>query len=236
VPRGDWQHLQALSQQLDFLIDPGHTGPFVEPTERREFVKSLGCAYGTSGGTWVYPPQRWRRLRWFIPCTQRTGRHMEVLHADGGRAVEYYMGPSRNPGVEVNIAFGGRKLSDVSQHNDDVLLQVLEELYLPRSAAAARALVGVFQAAEDAFYENARPRPGASTDNPGQIHLTPLAGRRPGPAVYLRDAMTAQARRDYEARLRALLPRLDRLETQCRSRGRIGRIRSCIRSVLAEQG
>jgi len=236
VPRADWQHLQALSQQLDFLIDPGHTGPFVEPTERREFVKSLGCAYGTSGGTWVYPPQRWQRLRWFIPCTQRTGRHMEALHADGGRAVEYYMGPSRNPGVEVNIAFGGRKLSDVSQHNDDVLLQVLEELYLPRSAAAARALVGVFQAAEDAFYENARPRPGASADNPGQIHLTPLAGRRPGPAVYLRDAMTAQTRRDYEARLRALLPRLDRLETQCRSRGRIGRIRSCIRSVLAEQG
>jgi len=125
VPPEDLTHLVSLSRQIDFLIDPGHTGPFIEASARGDFIRTLDCAFGTSGGVWVYPPQRWQRLRWFIPYTQRTGRHLEALHADGGRAVEYYMGPTRNPGVELNVAFGGRKLANVGRDTQDVLLEVL---------------------------------------------------------------------------------------------------------------
>ncbi|NTW10275.1 MAG: hypothetical protein HGA26_02825, partial [Chlorobiaceae bacterium] len=57
------------------------------------------------------------RQRWFLPYSRRTGLHLEDLHAQGGRAVEYYMGPADNPGVEVNIAFGGRKLRDAGRSN-----------------------------------------------------------------------------------------------------------------------
>lgn len=235
VPRDDWKHLQALSRQLDFLIDPGHAGQFIEPSSRREFARSLGCAFGTSGGVWVYPPQRWQRLRWFIPYTQRTGQHLEALHADGGRAVESYVGPTRNPGVEVNVAFGGRKLADVGRDNRDVLLQVLDELYRPRTAATARSLAKIFEEAEDAFFANYRLRLDAAGETRGEIHLTPLFGRRPGPPMYLCNGMTEAGRRDYCRRLRALLPRLDRLATQCRSQGRIGRIKRCLHGVLAER-
>jgi hypothetical protein len=235
VPRHDWPHLQALSKELDFLIDPGHAGPFIEPSLRRQFAGSLSCALGTSGGVWVYPPQRWQRLRWFIPYTQRTGRHLEVLHADGGRAVEYYMGPTRNPGVELNVAFGGRKLANVGRDNRDVLLEVLDELYHPRTTTAASDLAAVFEEAEAAFFANRQLRAGTSDETPGQIHLTPLAGRRPGPPIYLRDGMAAPGRIDYCRRLQALLPRLDRLASQCRSGGRIARIKRCIRSVLGER-
>ena len=235
VPHNDWEHLQALSRQLDFLIDPGHSEPFIEPSARREFIRSLDCAFGTSGGTWVYPPQRWQRLRWFIPYTRRTGQHLEELHADGGRAVEYYMGPSRNPGVEVNLAFGGRKLATVEMDNRDALLQVLDELYHPRTSAAVNDLAGVFEEAEEAFFTNYRRRTEASAETLGQIHLTPLAGRQPGPPRYLNDAMTEAGRADYCRRLGALLPLLDRLEPKCRSRGRIRRMQRCIRAVLTER-
>ena len=235
VPPEDRKHLVSLSRQIDFLIDPGHAGLFIEPSSRRDFIRTLDCAFGTSGGVWVYPPQRWHRLRWFIPYTRRTGQHLEALYADGGRAVEYYMGPSWNPGVEVNVAFGGRKLADVSADNGALLRQVLDELYRPRDAGAAAALARVFEEAEDAFFACSRLRTEEAEETWGQIHLTPLFGRRPGAPVYLHNAITDETREEYFRRLRALLPCLDRLEGQCRSRGRIARIRRCIHSVLAER-
>jgi hypothetical protein len=235
VPPGERKHLVSLSRQLDFLIDPGHYGLFVEPSTRRDFIRTLDCAFGTSGGVWVYPPQRWQRLRWFIPYTRRTGEHLEALYADGGRAVEYYMGPSRNPGVEVNVTFGGRKLADVSMDNGALLRQVLDELYRPHGAGAAATLARVFEEAEDAFFACSRLRTEEGGETRGQIHLAPLSGRRPGPPLYLHDAITEERREDYFRRLRALLPCLDRLEGQCRSRGRIARIRRCVHSVLAER-
>ena len=57
-----------------------------------------------------------------------------------------------NPGVEVNVAFGGRKLLDVDRDDEGLLREILCELYDPRNDRAADALVGIFQRAEEAFF------------------------------------------------------------------------------------
>ncbi|NLF19253.1 MAG: hypothetical protein GX595_18655 [Lentisphaerae bacterium] len=234
VPRQDWPHLIELGRHLDFLVDPGHTSPFIEPAARRDFIQALPCAFGTSGGIWVYPPQRWNRQRWFIPYTARTGRHLEDLHADGGRAVEYYMGPIANPGTEVNIAFGGRKLADVGCDNRDLLSDVLDRLYRPASRTAHRRLVDVFTEAEEAFFAALSPAPADDGRSRGQIHLAPLAGTRTGPPIYLQNAMDAAGREAYRRRLAALLPVVADLENACRSRARVRRIAAALQGALAD--
>ncbi len=229
VPRQEWSHLQELGRHLDFLIDAGHAGYFIPPQQRAKFIRSLPCAFGTSGGVWVYPPQRWNRLRWFLPYTRRTGAHLEELHAQGGRAVEYYMGPARNPGVEVNIAFGGRKLTQVRRDNHEILCEVLESLYRPTDAAAGAGLAEVFAEAEEGFFAHFDPQRPC-----GELHLTPLLGRRPGPPLYVQPGMTPAGRRAYGRRLQALLGRLERLAPRLRSPARLARLRACIRGTLAD--
>lgn len=226
VPRDEWPHLQGMGRHLDFLVDAGHRGFYVEPAQRRAFLADLPCAYGTSGGVWVYPPQRWQRGRWFLPHTQRTGRHLAELYADGGRAVEYYMGPAVNPGVEVNIAFGGRKLSDVARADDDILGQVVETLYEPRDGRAGAELAAVFCEAEEAFFAHGQQE--------GEIHLAPLFGRTPGPPIYLRDGMTPAGQRAYGRRLQKLLPRVRRLRGRVRGGARLARIERCIEGTMED--
>ena len=96
--------LVELGRHVDALIDPGHSGHYTDPVQRPRLAAQLACALRTSGGCWVYPPQAWDRLRWFLPHPRQTAEHLRRLHGAGGRAVEYHMGPTLNPGVELNIA------------------------------------------------------------------------------------------------------------------------------------
>ena len=233
VPRNEWQHLQQLGQRLDFLIDAGHAGFFIPPSQRRQFIRKLPCAFGSSGGIWVYPPQRWSRRRWFLPYTRRTGNHLAELYAEGGRAVEYYMGPAYNPGVEVNIAFGGRKLSDVDRDNHDILLEVVESLYAPVDGKAGEGVACFFEEAEEAFFASFDPDQLPDGRPRGELHLTPLFGTHPGAAHYLQ-IIEAKERRAYGRRLKKLLPTLDRLEPRVRAKSRIRRIKTCIHNVLED--
>jgi len=234
APRAEWPHLLALGKELDFLIDAGHAGYFIDPKERAAFIRQLPCAFGSAGGVWVYPPQRWSRRRWFLPYTQRSGAHLAELHAEGGRAVEYYMGPSRNPGVEANIAFGGRKLNEVGGDNRALLGEVLEKLYRPRDTRAAERLTDLFIEAEEAFFASFDPLLPKGGKPRGEIHLCPLFGRHPGPPVYLQDCMTPKGRKAYGRRLQGLLKTLDRLAPRLRGQGREARIGACIRGTLAD--
>ena len=226
MPSAEWPHLYEMGRQLDFLIDAGHRSFHIEPERRRAFIAGLPCAYGTSGGVWVYPPQRWSRGRWFLPYTRRTGQHLAELYDDGGRAVEYYMGPSDNPGVEVNIAFGGRKLTDTSRADDDILGEVLQTLYRPRDNATAVELAAVFHEAEEAFFAHGQQQ--------GEIHLCPLIGRTPGAPIYLRDRMTRAGRLAYGRRLTRLLPRVRRLHGRVGGGARLQRIARCIEATLTD--
>jgi len=151
----EYRHLVELSRHVDIIIEPGHAYQyFTNPADWPTLIPALHCALGTSGHIWVYPPQHWERLRWFLPYTQRTGRHLADFRRIGGNACEYYMGPVANPSVEVNIAFGGQFMQDASRPPAEVLEAVVADIYHTTSKAAAQDLAQVFIQAEDAFFSN----------------------------------------------------------------------------------
>lgn len=233
------EHIIGLSEHLDILIDPGHVGHGVVDNESRpSFIQSLACDFGTSGGAWVYPPQRWHRLRWFLPHTEQTGRHLRKLYEEGGRAIDYYMGPIINPGVEMNIAFGGRLLANVDQSNEEALTEIVGGLYSPRTQADLERVIRIFQRAEAAYYDSFHPFPPRSRESPGELHLAPLFGREPGPAIYLGGTRPDDQPLEsvgigiYQSELISLLKEVESLAGSMDDEGRLERIAICIKGAL----
>jgi hypothetical protein len=227
-----------LSRKVDCLFDQGHCGTYIPAAEWKSFVAKLGCAYGTSGGLWVYPPQRWDRTRWFLPYTARTGKHLKELYAAGGRGAMYYQGPVANPGTEVNIAFGGQIMCNVAESVEDALAEVLERLYRPKNSAAQRKLVGIFQRAENAYFEQwnvEEIRRQSKTPEPGELHLTSLFGASPGAARYLMEPyLNGEGRRAYKQGLVAILKDLPAIAGEFEDNGRIERIQRGIEETLVD--
>ena len=230
--------LVDLSRHVDCIFDQGHRQPYIPREKRRALVERLHCHYGTSGGVWVYPPQRWPRLRWFLPYTRRSGAHVRELYDDGGRGIMYYQGPVNNPGVEVNVAFGGRMTCNVDRSVEDVLAEVLEFLYKPRTPAAHRQLVEVFQRAEESYFgqwDEGRIEEAHRAPPPGELHLTPLFGATPGVADYLFEPfLTAEGRAAYKAGLIACLEDVQKLVGRFDDAGRIRRIETCLIHALGD--
>src|SRR6185436_10078704 len=79
-----------MSRSLDYLIDIGNTSARGGAEQRKKFIASLDCDFGTLGGPQPEPPQHWARDRWFLPTLRRTGEHLRQLAKDGGRACEYF--------------------------------------------------------------------------------------------------------------------------------------------------
>jgi hypothetical protein len=229
-------YLIELSQKVECLFDQGHRGTYISKVDQPEFIKRLHCAYGTSGGIWVYPPQRWERTRWFLPYAFGTGKHMKDLYDAGGRGVMYYQGPVANPSTEVNIAFGGRMMTNTERNLENVLAETLDALYRPKSAAAHRKLVGIFQRAESSYFEqwNAqRILEKQKSPMPGELHLTNLFGASPGPATYLMEPfLDTEGRKRYKAALVSLLKDVQAIEHDFNDAGRIGRIEQGISEAL----
>ena len=240
VAPDEMQYMVELSKALDYLIDPGHRGFFFDESSRRQAIAELQCDFGTSGGNWVYPPQRWDRAKWFLPYTMHTGQHIKQLYGEGGRAIEYYMGPTVNPGVEVNIAFGGRMLMDTSRSVNDVLTEVIETLYRPSNTAARDELVGIFQRAERAYFDNWSPQIAPPSSPPGELHLSALVGiTTPGAPCYLtqhRDwsVMNAAGRTAYKNEFIAILDEIPKLEGSFSDDGRLARIKACVNNVIRD--
>ena len=239
-------HLVEMSRSVDCIFDQGHRQPYIPPEKRREFIQRLHCGYGTSGGIWVYPPQRWERSRWFLPYTIRTGNHIKELYEDGGQGIMYYQGPPINPGVEVNIGFGGRIMSDTGKDLEDALAEVLETLYKPKSAGAHRQLVDIFQRAENVYFDQWPDAkileygghtiiPKRITPPPGEVHLTTLFGVSPGPATYLTEPfLDTEGRIAYKEGLVSILKDISKIENDFRDEGRIKRIQKCISNTLLD--
>jgi len=229
-------YLVELSRQVDCLFDQGHRGTYISRADQPEVIKRLHCAYGTSGGIWVYPPQRWERTRWFLPYTSGTGKHIQDLYDAGGRGVMYYQGPVMNPSTEVNIAFGGRIMTNVRKTLDDVLAETLDALYRPKSAASHRKLVGIFQRAENSYFDqwNAeRIVENQKAPKPGELHLTNLFGASPGPATYLLEPyLDTDGRHKYKQSLVSLLKDVQAIEDDFNDGGRIARIEQGISEAL----
>lgn len=251
----DKAHLVELSKSIDCLFDQGHRGTYVPKEEWPEFIQSLHCAYGTSGGIWVYPPQRWERTRWFLPYTQRTGNHLMELFAAGGRGIMFYQGPVVNPSTEVNIAFGGRRMTSIDKSNEDVLSETLETLYQPKNTTALQQLVEVFRRAENVYFEQwdiariaerpinwavseaseSSPRSVIKTPPPGELHLETIFGASPGAALYLTEPyLDTAGRMNYKQGLIAIYRDLLKIENQFSDGGRIGRIKQGIEEAVVD--
>ena len=230
--------LVKLSRSVDCLFAQGHGQPFIPQAKRRVFIKRLHCDYGTSGGIWIYPPQRWERTRWFLPYTIRTGTHIKQLYEDGGRGVMYYQGPVINPSTEVNIAFGGRIMSDVGKNVEEVLAEVLESLYRPKSTAAHRKLVEVFQRAENVYFaqwDAERIHAGRKRPPPGELHLTSLFGASPNASDYLMEPfLTTEGRLACKEGLVSIYMEVLKIENDFADNGRIARIKKGIEGALVD--
>ena len=232
------EHIVDLSQKVDCLFDQGHRGTYVPQAEWKGFIPQLQCAYGTSGGFWVYPPQRWERSRWFLPYVQRTAKHMKELYEAGGRGVMYYQGPVMNPGTEVNIAFGGRMMRDIQKGIEDTLSETLERLYQPQSSVALLKLVEIYHRAETVYFDqwNAERIVAAQkAPEPGELHLMNLFGATPGAATYLMEPyLDTDGRLKYKLGLTEILKDLLTIESDFNDHGRIARIEHGISETLVD--
>jgi hypothetical protein len=224
-------HLIELSKHVDCIFDQGHTGYHVDPKERREFIKKLSCAYGTSGALWLYPDQRFDRASYFLPFVKRAITGLQSQFADGVRGCLLYQGPVSNAGTEMQIAATGRALSDTTRSVDDILNEAVDRYYKPKDTATRQKLVNLFLRTEDSYFGN-WPAQKASFDKlygftPGEFKLWQgLFGTSPGPATYLMEPMLSVAgRKEYRKGLEAVLADLPSIEGKCEDRGRLDNIR-----------
>ena len=155
----------------------------------------------------------------------------------------YYQGPVTNPGVEVNIAFGGRIMSDTSRRVEDVLAEVLEELYEPRTPAALAKLVETFQLAENGYFSNLnydtdgfhlKDLPGYP--GPGELHIgfgIGLAGAASAVPVYLLEPnLIDKGRAAYAKALETCLKNVCDLEDKLAAAQRVQRLKNSIYTAL----
>jgi hypothetical protein len=238
VSHAEMAHLIELSKSVDCLFDQGHGGTYIPQSEWPAFINKLHCDYGTSGGNWIYPPQRWDRTRWFLPYTHLTGTHIKKLYEAGGRGLMYYQGPRMNPSTEVNIAFGGKIMSRPSRTVEEVLADVIEGLYHPKTAAARRKLIDIYQRAESSYFGQWSPDRIEATHAlhpPGELYLTTQFGTSPGPATYLMEPfLNDDGRLAYKKELKLMLKDLMEIEDQFADNGRITRIKRGITEALTD--
>lgn len=239
----DKSNLVNLSKRVDSILDQGHHGQYIKPAERKAFLERLHCKFGTSGGFWVYPPFRCHRQRWFLPYARKTGTHLKQLYADGGRTALFYQGPVTNPGVEVNIAVGGKVMANVGREVREVLAEVLQELYQPKNLAAHQKLVETFELAEKSYFENLnydadgvhlKDLPGYP--GPGELHIgfgIGLAGGVSAVPVYLLEPfLIDRGRAAYAKGLETCLKNICEIEGQVGATERMQRLKRSIYCAL----
>lgn len=236
----DRDSLVALSKTVDCIFDQGHHGCYVRPPERKPFIERLNCRWGTSGGFWVYPTYTWDRLQYFLPYPRQTGTHMKELFADGGRGVMYYQGPPNNPGVEINIAFGGQLMCNPLKSVEDNLAAVLERLYQPRIPAALDRLVSLVLAAEDAYVKNmdwdenhVYLKGNKLFPGPGELHLSrPITGLYGTPDFLLEPQITLEGRLACNAGLEAALKETYAIGDQFEAQDKMSRLQTALLNML----
>ena len=233
----DKERLEELSKHLDFFIVPYLS---FRDKNQPNWFENFSCEFGGSGDFWVYTPQQWERLRWFLPYPAITASGIRQLYDAGGRAIEFYMGPTINPGTEFNIVIGGKMLCDPHRNVEDVALEAVEMLYAPRDRETGLKLSKIFFDAEKAYMSNNlyfRNGDWWLTE----LCLTGLWGPEPGPPYYLTTSgytgiayMNAEGRKAYKEVLEDILGRLDEIENNVGNPEKVQRIRTCINNVILD--
>ncbi len=145
------QQLIPLGKVIDVFIDVASHGEFVALKDRKGFIEKFSPSFGTANGFWIYPPQRWDRLRWFIPHIQHNISHLSKLYEDGGRSCELYLAPLINPGVELTILCNGLYIHNPTQNVSSILKSAVKKLYSPRTEKDCESICKVFTDAETFF-------------------------------------------------------------------------------------
>jgi hypothetical protein len=220
------EHIFELSKHIDVFMDQGHRGRFLPD----EYVPRLECAYGTSGGLWLYHLVRWDRSTFFLPYPKRAAEGVRQAYRIGARACLLYQGPMANPGVELNSAVSGRALCDVERDPREMAIEVVERYYRPKSTEAAGKLADLFLRAEEGYFGQWRKERFAEIHRsvpPGEFKLNDaLFGTSPGPATYLMEPyLDAEGRRLYKEELKAVLRDLAALDGQFSDGGRLEKMK-----------
>ena len=255
VLKEDYHYIYELGKYIDIFIDGGNHGLFIKENDRADFIAKFPCDYGTSGGFWVYPPQSWKRLRWFLPYQKFQHSHLKQLFQDGSRSCELYLGPAINPGTEINIVCSGLLLLDTNRDNSSILTEAIERLYKPKNKGISGDLAELFIKSEDAFFSNWNPYRKTeipekysdgigpcfewSKDNfqraiPGELFLEPLFGKSPGFPAYLAIHMTSEGRTKYKKDLQSIFNDFSKLKNDFYDSERVERIKKCINNVIKD--
>jgi hypothetical protein len=231
-------YLVELSKHIDCLFDQGHAGTYIPQKDWAEFIPQIHCPYGTSGGIWIYTNQRWERTRWFLPYALRTGKHIQDLYKAGGQGVMFYQGPGANPGMELNMAFGGRIMTKMERSIEDVLGETLESLYRPKNAGTQRKLVAIFQLAENVYFDQwnkEKIHEVTKRPAPGNFHITNSFGASPGASEYLMEPfLDTMGRLKYKRGLIDAYKGISEIDRDFDDQGRIDRIKRSIGEALVD--
>ncbi|MDQ1256390.1 MAG: hypothetical protein QG656_986 [Candidatus Hydrogenedentes bacterium] len=227
-------HVVGMGAHIDCFMDQGWRGTYVAPERRKAFISRLQCAYGTSGGVWMYHCARRNRLSYFMPYPKRTGAAIKEHYEDGARGSMIYQGPMINPAVEVNTAVAGRLLVNSQRDVQDALEEVVEIYYRPRNAAARQGVAEMICMAEDAFFDSWSDELKKDPHRPGEFYLETLFADSPQRSMYIEQYLTPRGRGSYRKGLVAVLDRLSSLDGQCRDEGRLDRIKTGIISAIVD--
>ncbi len=220
----DFAHVLELSRHIDVFMDQGHHGRILE----WEDVARLECAYGTSGGLWVYHGSRQDRLSYFLPYPLRAASHLKDHYAHGTRACLYYQGPMVNPAVEVTSAVAGRIMCNPGRQPMDALGEVIDVYYRPHNVHAHQTLIDVFQGVEEAYFGQWREEPFRKhygLEMPGEFILGHLFGTQPDAANFLAEPfLDGPGRAACSAGIKGAIGQLIAISGQAEDGGRIERM------------
>ncbi len=239
-------HVIELSKHIDIFMDQGHSWRFV-PDNR---INELKCAYGTSGGRWLYHSARYDRLAFFVPSPKQTVENLRAHHDLGARACLFYQGPLVNPGVEIDKMAGFMALANVERGWEEILDEIIQTKYRPRKPESAQRLRDLLAAVEDGYYWqwiDADQRFFEIWKIPPRCEWKlndALFGTSPDPAMYLLEPyLTKEGRVAYKSALTSALAALDEIRGDFDDEGRIERMRRCLivschilNSVIAAKG
>lgn len=218
-------HLAELGKHIDYLIDVRDSSREKDPSFRKRVIQALPCAFGTLGGPQVEPPQHWQRARWFLPTIQSAGEHLKDLHAEGGKACEWFFHILANPGCELSTWVAAKVLTQPSVGWQRHLNDSIERIYRTSRVSIRDGLAEAFLAAETAYL---RHLPSLRS---GTISLEPLVSAKPGPPVYLTKRLTQPQRAAYSSDLQRVQAQFKKLERDVGEKTRVPLILRCIDNV-----
>jgi hypothetical protein len=129
-------------------------------------------------------------------------------------------------------------LYDASQEIGEVLSQVLEELYRPKSGSARAALQEVFLGPERAYFKQwneAEIERVHKAPPPGELHLGPLFGDSPGAPGYIAEPyLNTDGRKAYRQALLAAYDSVAKNAGDFEAEDRVGRLKQCIIQAVAD--